>query len=244
MHIALAFWGLTRSLTYTYPTIQKHILNVLKKHNIAYTTFMHTYYLSTPYSNPRNNEHNIHLDNDEYKILNADYIHREDQNDVRNSLNLETYRTHPDPWNTQYNTLDNFVIAMYSKQKVAQLIKNSGKSFDYVIFLRPDVQYVNDLNLEWFQLTSNTQICVPEFHCYTFKFNDRFAISTQENAYHIGDAFYSMLEYSKQLPLHSETFHYNYTTSVLNLTVHYIPFYFNRVRANGQINNDVSNYLN
>ena len=34
MKIALAFWGLTRSLKYTIESINEKILNILKKHNI------------------------------------------------------------------------------------------------------------------------------------------------------------------------------------------------------------------
>jgi hypothetical protein len=52
------------------------------------------------------------------------------------------------------------------------------------------------------------------------------------------ETFDQMLEYSKQKPLHSESFHYDMTTAVLGLTIAYIPFYFNRVRANGLISND------
>ena len=238
MRVALAFWGLTRSLRLTYPTIRQRILDVLKKNNIEYTIFLHTYVLNTPYSNPRNKEYNLSLDNTEYQLLEAQYCQREDQNAVKQTLNLPAYRTHPDPWNTNYNMVDNFVLAMYSKKQVAQLIQTSGETFDYVLFLRPDVQFLNDFNPTWFQQTTLTQICVPEFHCFSFQFNDRFAIATQNNAYSMAQTFERMLDYSKQKPLHSESFHYDMTTSVLGLTIAYIPFYFNRVRANGQISND------
>lgn len=238
MKVALAFWGLTRSLKQTYPSIQRHILDVLKKHDIQYTIFLHTYYLTTPYTNPRSKEFNLVLDNKEYTLLNANYVQREDQDDVKQSLNLPQYRTHVDPWNSKYTMVDNFVLAMYSKQQLGHLIHSSNESFDYVLFLRPDVQYVNDLNPEWFQKATQTQLCVPDFHCFSFKFNDRFALATQENALKYSKLFSEMLDYSKHQPLHSETMNYWYVTTKLNLTVAYLPFYFNRVRANGQISND------
>ena len=238
MRVALAFWGLTRSLRITYPTIRQHILDVLKKNNIEYTIFLHTYIVNTPFSNPRNKEYNLSLDNTEYQLLEAQYCQREDQDVVKQTLNLLAYRTQPDPWNTNHNMVDNFVLAMYSKKQLGNLIKTSGESFDYVLFLRPDVQFLTDFNPAWLNLTTPTQICVPDFHCFSFKFNDRFAIATQTNAYRMTQTFERMLEYSRQKPLHSETFHYDMTTSVLDLTIAYIPFYFNRVRANGKISND------
>jgi hypothetical protein len=239
MKVALAFWGLTRSLKHTYPTIQRHIFDVLKKHAIDYTVFLHTYYLTTPYTNPRSKEFNLTLDNEEYTRLQAHYVQREDQDAVKQQLNLSQYRTHPDPWNSNYTMVDNFVLAMYSKQQLGQLIESSGESFDYVLFLRPDVQYVNDLNPAWFQQTTDTQLCVPDFHCFSFKFNDRFALATQQNALKYSKLFREMLPYSQHHPLHSETMNYWYVSTKLNLTVAYIPFYFNRVRANGQVSMDV-----
>jgi hypothetical protein len=238
MKVALAFWGLTRSLKNTYSTIQKHILEVLENHNIEYTIFVHTYYVGSPFTNTRAGEYNLQLDNNEYDLLNADYIERDDQDIIKQKLNLILYRTHPDPWETNYQMVDNFVLAMYSKKQVGKIIQESGQTFDYVLFLRPDVQYVNDLNPEWFGKVSETQICVPDFHCFSFKINDRFAIATQENALKMSQCFDTMLEYSKTAPLHSETFQYNYVTK-LNLTIAYIPFYFNRIRANGVVSKDV-----
>jgi hypothetical protein len=170
--------------------------------------------------------------------LEAYYFENEDQDAVKQTLNLPAYRTQPDPWNSNYNIVDNFVLAMYSKKQVAERIKTSGISFDYVLFLRPDVQFLTDFDPTWFNLTTPTQICVPDFHCFSFKFNDRFSIATQTNAYKMAQTFDQMLEYSKQKPLHSETFHYDMTTAVLGLTIAYIPFYFNRIRANGLICED------
>ena len=34
--VAICFFGLTRSLKHTYPSIEKNIFKVLKQHNISY----------------------------------------------------------------------------------------------------------------------------------------------------------------------------------------------------------------
>jgi len=240
MKIALAFWGLTRSLRYTMPSIQLRILDVLKKHGIDYTIFLHTYFVNSVYSNLRAGECGIVLDNEEYQLLGAEYVRRDNQDDLKLGLNLTAYRKHPDPWDTKYEMVDNFILAMYSKKQLGLMIKESGCEFNYVLFLRPDVEYIVDLDVRWLPLATEKQICVPDFHCFSFKFNDRFAITTQTNAIRYSTLFDSMLNYSRLRPLHSETINYDFVTRVLKLAVAYVPFRFNRVRANGIVRNDVS----
>ena len=65
--IALAFFGITRSLKYTIDSIKKNILEVFKKNNIDCTIFMHTYKLNV-YKNPRTGESTDKIDNEEYLI--------------------------------------------------------------------------------------------------------------------------------------------------------------------------------
>lgn len=235
--IAIAFWGLTRSLKYTINSIDKYILNVLRENNIDYDIFMHTYCVFSLYTNKRANEKCISLDNEEYKLLCPNYIKIDNQDTIKNILNLEQYRTHSDPWATNYETVDNFILAMYSKMKVTHLIKNSNIIYDYIIFMRPDVRYKTTLDITIFNKLNNSNICIPNFHLFP-KFNDRFCIATYNNGILYGEIFNYMLEYSKKHQLHSETIHYNYLHTIYNLNIIYIPFYFNRIRVDGREEND------
>ena len=122
MKIALAFWGLTRSLKYTIESINEKILNILKKHNIEYKIFMHTWTVNSVYNNTRSKEANIKLDNEEYKLLSPDYIEIHDQDEFKKNVKFNAFRTHKDPWNTKYETVDNFICAMFSKSRCTQLI--------------------------------------------------------------------------------------------------------------------------
>ena len=70
--------------------------------------------------------------------------------EISKKLNLTRYRRHPDPWGTNYNSVDNFILAMYSKSKVTRMIKRSKIDFDYIVFLRPDVRYLDDLKNDFF----------------------------------------------------------------------------------------------
>ena len=235
--IALAFWGLTRSLKYTIKSIKKNILNIFKEANIEYDIFIHTYDILNKYTNNRSGEKNIKLDCSEYKLLNPTKFQIQNQGNVKNKLDLLKYRTHPDPWKTNYETMDNFILAMYSKMKVTELIQkenegNEISKYKYIIFLRPDVKYLNNFDLSFLNQINDNSICIPNFALYS-SFNDRFCLANYNNGILYGTLFKYMLEYSKKNKLHSETFNNHYMRNFYKLNIILIPFYFNRVRANG-----------
>ena len=151
MKVALAFWGLTRSLKYTIGSINEKILNILKTNNIEYKIFMHTWTINSVYNNTYAKEANIHLDNEEYKLLNPDYFETHDQDDFKKNIKFNAFRTHKDPWKTKSETVDNFICAMFSKSRCTQLISKSNEKFDYVIFLRPDCMYLTIFNISFFK---------------------------------------------------------------------------------------------
>lgn len=239
MKIALAFWGLTRSLSITINSIHKNVLDVLRENGVEYTIFLHTYILSEPYTNPRSKEFKCALDSEEYKLLKPDYFKIDNQDEVKSHLDLMKYRTHKDPWGSKYVTVDNYICAMYSKKQVTNLISESKLEFDCIIFLRPDVRYLNPLKIEWLRSVKNYNIFIPSFQLVK-NTNDRFCITDYNNGILIGNMFDTMYDYSKINPLHSETFLYRYITYNLKAKIIYIAFYFNRVRANGLESSDVS----
>ena len=234
MKIALGFWGLTRSLKFTLESIKTNIFDVLQTSDISYTTFVHTYEFKSAYVNKRANEENIKLDFDEYNLLTPDFVKIDDQDLIKEQLNMKQYRTHKDPWDTKYATVDNFILAMYSRYILGKVIEESEETFDYVIFLRPDVKYLNPLDTNIFKHIKDTDLCIPNFHL-GFKINDRFFIITFNNLKKFCGIFNDMLLYSKNNQLHSETFHLYMLVKQMKFTLVYVEFFFQRVRANGAI---------
>lgn len=241
MKVALCFWGLTRSLKHTINSIQEHVLQPLKQAEIEYTIFMHTYTMSTKYHNPRTGEVNMNLDFDEYKLLNPDYIQIDDQDDIKSKIQMNKYHSLPDPWESNYICLDNFVCAMYSKKQLGIMVKNSNETFDYIVYLRPDVRYLNNIDIRYFHNTHKNIICTPNFHLFP-QLNDRLAILKPCNLKEYSEMFNEMYEYSRVFPLHSERFQYNIITRRFLWKIVYIPFHFNRVRINGHEERDMDKY--
>lgn len=249
MLVALCFWGLSRSLKYTKESLENNILKPLKNNNIEYIIYFHTYYVKSIYTNVRAGEYNIELDNDEYKLLESNYIKIDDQDSIKEKLQLKKYRTHRDPWFTNYKTLDNFILAMYSKQQLWYMIENSieYKKLDKFIFLRPDVKYLNMFDINWLHTIQNNDIYVPEFHYNhnCIKFNDRMAICEHSIAKTYCNVFDLLYKISLKHQLHSETIIRKILIETHKyINIKFIKFYFNRVRANGKEQNDCTKLLN
>ena len=232
MKVALCFWGLTRSLKYTIESIKKNILQPLDDGEIEYKIFVHTFSFDSKYNNPRADERNIILDFDEYTLLNPDFIEVEDQDRVKKEINIRQYRSQPDPWESNYVSLDNFVCAMYSKRQLGIMVNHSNIDFDYVVYLRPDLHYLTPFDIRYFSITTKFNVCTPNFHLFP-KLNDRFCILDACNLDKYSGMFNYMYEYSRINPLHSERFQYYIMTQQFKWSVRYIPIQFNRVRANG-----------
>lgn len=251
MKVAICFWGLTRSLKYTHESIQKHIFDVLKKQDVEYKIFMHTYVFYTSYHNPRaalegevgeegeegEEREELKLDFEEYKLLAPDYVQIDNQDKIKYEIDLFQYRNQKDPWDSDYVCLDNFLCAMYSKKQLGMMVEKSGIEFDYVLYLRPDVLYLNDFNIDYFSLTKEKHVCTPNFHLFP-KLNDRLCLLKTCDHLQYSQMFDLMYEYSLRKELHSEIFQYFVMTQMYKWKLFYIPFHFNRVRANGKILDD------
>jgi hypothetical protein len=233
MNISLEFFGITRSLKYTINSIKSNILDSFINENINFDIFMHTYKLNN-YKNIRTNECLDNVDNEEYKLLNPKYIQIDDQDYIKNDINLILYRTHKDPWNTNYNSVDNFILAQYSKSQIVYMIEKTNINYDYIIYLRPDVLYINKFDINFFKDITDNNICIPNFHLFgKYKFNDRFCITNMKTYKLYGDIFKYLLDISKKQELHSETIlgeiMHNYKLNII-----YISFTFSRIRCNGK----------
>jgi hypothetical protein len=248
MKIVLAFFGITRSLKYTIKYIKLNIIDILIRNNIDYDIFIHTYKLNS-YKNIRTNEFVNNIDNEEYKLLNAKYVQIDDQDEIKEFINLSLYRTNADPWETDYNSVDNFILGQYSKSQLVNMIEKTNINYDYIIYLRPDVLYVDKFNINFLKETTDNSICIPNFHLFNFKnenikFNDRFCISNMKTYKLYGDIYKYLLDISKIEELHSETIICQLMINY-NLNIIYLDFLFLRVRFNGIISeNDIDIFNN
>jgi hypothetical protein len=231
--VAICFFGLTRSLEFTLPSIEKFLFEPLKNHGIRYDIFLHTYKISEPYSNPRAGEKNLILDANEYKLLEPNYHKVEDKKIVSKKIHIERYRKMGDPWNRTNNgdftSLDNHILFLWSQKQLTKMWSETKSKYSHIIFCRPDVIYQIPLQIDWFSFTEN-KIYIPNFGL-SGNMNDRFAIGRPEQMIHYGNRFNDALEYSKHKPLASEAFLIA-TLKKHKIKYEHVNFYFIRLRAN------------
>jgi hypothetical protein len=252
--IAICFWGLARNLSRTIDSIKKVINLLLNKYDID--IYFHTYAIYREYNNIRANEMNININNNEYKLLdfNSDknkniksFLFQEDMDKI--DINLELYKSKEDPYNNNYETIKNLIYGMYSLKKVTKmmLINQLKINYDYVIYMRPDVNFERTIPLDLFQLINDNTVIIPKFHSWYYKnfkhyqgegTNDRFIICNPITSIIYGLRYDYMLEYSKINPLHSETYlKYILDKSHIKI-IKDARICFNRVRINNIKLND------
>ena len=241
MKIAFGFWGLTRSLKFTINSIKKNIFDQFKKKGIEYDIFLHTYYFEGLYSNKVNNIKNVQLDFDEYKLLNPDYFKIDNQDEIKKKINFNLYETKNKSSKIALpkNSHINFIMALYSKLQLVNLIKDSKNDYDYIIFLRPDVKFINKFNVNWFNLSKKVKILIPNF-AHHKGYNDRFFIGNYKQGIVYGSAFNYLEEYAVHTRLKPEIFNKYIIDKKCRLNqkrtfIRFINLYFQRIRANGEI---------
>ena len=236
MHIAIGIWGIVRSLKYTVKSIQEYCLDPIVNAGHTYEIYIHTYKFSGVYTNGRSNEISLQLNFTEWQLLNPDHIYVEDQDVFDANTNFTSYHTHGDPWHNNYVSFTNHLRALNSLFYLASKIEleSQVKHFDGVVYLRPDVTYLNELPVYLLEHIPNT-LFLPDFHrsCHGGEYNDRMAMGDVQSAIAYGKRFEDALEYSQHKRLHSETFTYDYLTEH-EIAVKEIPFRFRRTRADGQ----------
>jgi hypothetical protein len=112
--------------------------------------------------------------------------------------------------------------------------KQSGIEYDAIIYLRPDVLYINPLIKDYFNLIDDNLIIIPNFAEHPI--NDRFAIGNPNVMQLYGERYTLAYKYSLENQLHTESFLNDFLIKN-NIKILKINFIFCRMSING-INRD------
>ena len=230
MKVAICFWGLLRSLNFTFHSIKENIFDVFSRMDIEYDLYVHTYSNHSYYKKSK-----ITID---YKIiyqLKPQIFINEDQFIFDSKIDYKSFQNKGDPWNNNYRSLINSIRALNSLWRTSIALEKSNIKYDFVVFLRPDVMYLNKIPFS-FLLKYPDHLLIPDFHrpCSGGKVNDRMAMGNMKNMMVYGKRFEKALNYSKFKKLHSETFLYD-VLKLENINFIEIPFRFKRIRRNGLV---------
>jgi hypothetical protein len=138
--IAICFFGITRSLGHTLPSIEKNALSPARAAgNVrVYAHFFRQYSLAEARSGETGT-----IDPDEHLLLRADWLQLEEPDDCLAQWGFEALKRHGDFWQNDFRSLRNLVHQLHSLNLVTQAALDDGA--ELCLFLRPDLRYHDSL---------------------------------------------------------------------------------------------------
>jgi len=192
--VAIGFYGMSRSLTYTLPSIEKHVFQVLGRGDIPFDVFTDTLSLND-FENARSHEKG-YLDKFEASLLRPCYasitsqeLLREQLFDIfataRNMSATDKAQAHGhkhDVAKDGFASVKNILCALHSLESLLKLIqtvsRNHRQQYSAVMILRPDTVQLIDTDiithLENGDLDDPQTLFIPDFQ-HWHGVNDRMA---------------------------------------------------------------------
>ena len=229
--IAIAFYGLCRSLDKTIDSIQDMLITRLRSAGYDVDIYVHTYVSDKPYRSAWSGENQL-LDNEQYRLLSAKGVSIDDRDEVVSRIDFTPYCLKPDPWgSSDHECTRNLVLGLFSLKRCAAMIDMTR--YDYVIVTRPDCIFKTAFDPKWLQVVDDKSALAPNF-AQSSGVNDRFLVATPAVAKQYMNRLDIFGPYSRKHTSHSERF----TKHVLDgagVDVIHIPLYFHRLRAHGRV---------
>lgn len=174
--IAIGFFGVTRSLKWTLPSIRENIIEPARQLGDV-RLFAHLYQ-QTHITNPRSGEDDP-LDPEEYRLLECDEVRLEEPGHCLEAARYEWILSHGDAFHDGGKSLANLIHQLHSLQMVGRMI-NVWQP-DLVVLARPDLRYHDNLgNALRKQISRSARyISVPDWQWYG-GVNDRIAIGSAQ----------------------------------------------------------------
>ena len=235
MKIIIGFFGLSRSLRFTMPSIASHILAPITASGLPVIKIGH-FNMPKTIDNPRSDERAIVPDRDEIGPLELDLRWVEPQNDQTILSTFNKVARWGDYFGDDYISLRNLCHQLRSLDRLWSLIELAGVEDDDIFFLlRPDLQYVDPL--DFFSIfttimSNEADLIVPSWQHWG-GVNDRFAFGNARAARHYATRWREVEEGCTHLGgMHAETF-LRYVVERHGLQLGFTDMRALRVRANG-----------
>ncbi len=187
VRVAICYWGMTRSIRIIHNAHKNQIFDIFKNNQVEYDVYMHTWKTAQNFiwGVDWTTTKNIPNDYNEYRLLNPSYYEIDEQDEFLNTIHFpdyfkqelyDTYGDHPDyEWRPEL--IRNMICALESQKRVTQLCIDSQKKYDFVLYIRPDVDIYTPFLLEWFDLVKTGEIALTNESYRHFEgYNDKFAL--------------------------------------------------------------------
>jgi hypothetical protein len=233
--IAICYWGMTRSTRYVYKSHHEKLFSILEKHNIHFDTYIHTWKVD-------NNiiwcdKLSIPNDYEEYKYLNPTGYKIEEQQEFLDSINFSEYFYadiyknigHCNNGEWLPDLVRNHLCALESQKRVTKMVLSSEKSYDYILYIRPDVEIHNYFPIDSLLTIEPLSCYIVDYDHYE-GYNDKFAFMHYKDCMRYSHRIDEIKEYRK---LHGRIVSEKYTKYIIDKyykNIHRINFIFSLVR--------------
>jgi hypothetical protein len=228
--IAIGFFGISRSLKWTAPSIYKHIIIPIRS---IYDLKIFGHFYKIKFIKNKRSGENQALDPDDHKNLKFDELVIQNPTAVLNGANYSNILSYGDAWQDDGKSLSNLIYQLSSLKMLAKMIIKQKP--DVVILLRPDLYYHDS-----FLNTVKLQLEMPSFYASIPEWqwfgglNDRFAVLGYEAFLVYANRLDYVFEFleKKQKSLHSEKFLWH---TLVHHGIHITPTKIraSRIRVNG-----------
>lgn len=231
LRVALAFFGITRSLKLTIGSIRENLVAPARALASELRLFGHLFD-QDQIDNLRSDEAGP-LDRDEYRLLQLDDIEREAPGDCLLQHDFQGLQANGDPWRDGFVSLRNLVHQLHSLRRVTEMALAWRPHL--VIFARPDLYYHDSVAADLKELADIDVQCIvlPEWSQW-HGYNDRFALAKGDDVIRAyGMRIDRLGDYCRQgKQPHSERF---LKHALGRLPVAGVPLRASRVRSNGMV---------
>ena len=239
--IAVCYFGMSRSTKIVFKSHFIFLFDVLKKNDIEYDTFIHTWKTDCNIIwekvIPAPNNY------DECKLLNPTYFKVDNQDDFTKDFG-KTFHLYFDK-----NLFDekgdisegewlpmlirNHLCALESQKRVFKMVIDTGNHYDAVMFIRPDVSLVNEFDVTSILNLDEKDIVLVNYE-HGEGFNDRFCIGHPKTIGKYANRIDEIEEFRKIKGRIVSEKYVKFIVEKYNYSPKFINFRFMIVRPNGE----------
>lgn len=234
LNICICFFGvISRSIDKTIHSIRKNIFEEITAHGHKYDVYVHNMNVKE-FKSTRAGDSGTLVD--KCGTLPYDYFTETKQEHFDKKFNWAKFSKYGYQENN-YNTFQNSLRQLHSIKKVTEMWQNSKIDYDYFVYLRPDLEYTNKLDVKQIEVYHNKNfLLTPKWARHRGGLNDRIYMGPRNIIKHFGlrlDYIMDIMNEKKQR-YHPEQF-MKYVSQKFSIKTKDISFYGRRVRSDGRI---------
>jgi len=222
--VAVALFGLPRSVELTAPSVRANVLSVLSRHNITVDIYAHSFIQS----DVADNRYRQTYPESRYQFTSAESYQSACRKVIQGCRRLG------DAWGNKFRSYQNHMAQLGSLHMVTQMWGASNVAYDGVMYVRPDILFNCPLPGQMFASFHSNTLYAPRAGSQPGYINDRFGFGSPEVMRLWGNRLDFTARSCRQRDVHAERNVYRQAAS-FRIKTKLLPLHLVRVRIDGRI---------